>query len=50
MGTIKAGGSESMYRQRGRPTPPPPHRIKNSVMVEMHVNSPIFQGQFIEKN
>ena len=47
---IKARGFESMYRRGGLPRPPPPKKaLENMHMAEIHVHSPIFQGQLIEK-
>ena len=49
---MKAGGSESIYRLSGAfHAPPPPYKkaLANRYRVEMHVHSPIFQGQLIEK-
>ena len=48
---LKTRGSESMYILGGRPTPPPPSKkaLEIRYRVEMHVHSPIFQGQLIEK-
>ena len=46
----QAGGSESMYSQGGRLAPPPLEKgLENRYRVEMHVHSPIFQGQLEEK-
>ena len=42
----KAGGSKSIYSLGGRFAPPP---LENRYRAEMHVHSPIFQGQLIEK-
>ena len=39
---IKAGGSESMYSLGKK-------ALENSYSGEMHVYSPVFQGQLIEK-
>ena len=38
---IKAGGSESMYSLK--------KALENRYKAEMHVHSPIYQGQLIEK-
>ena len=49
---IKAGGSESMYSLGGRASHAPDPKkktLENSYRVEMHVYSPVFQGQLIEK-
>ena len=45
---IKAGASESMYSLGGGVSLPEKAR-ENRYKVEMHVYSPIFQGQLIEK-
>ena len=40
-----------MYRRRGGVSRPPPLEkgLRNSYRIEMHVHSPVFQGQLIEK-
>ena len=47
----QAGGSESMYSLGGSVWRPPPleKALENRFRVEMHVHSPIFQGQLKEK-
>ena len=45
---IKAGVSESMYNLGERFAPHPLEK-ENRYRVEIHVNSPIFPGQLIEK-